>query len=130
MDLNDLTPSSDVIKVTLKHPNTGKSVKNDDGTDMTITLHAPHSKPYKAALHQQTNKQLKKAKGSKKIEVTAEELELSTLEILVKATKEWNITYKGKVPPISDATEVYEKVFWIKDQIEEELNSTLDFTKA
>ena len=130
MDLNDLTPSSDVIEVTLKHPNTGKSVKNDDGTNMTITLHAPHSKPYKAALHQQTNKQLKKAKGSKRIDVTAEELELSTLEILVKATKEWNITYKGKVPPISDAAEVYEKVFWIKDQIEEELNSTLDFTKA
>ncbi|MDB4512065.1 hypothetical protein N9060_01245, partial [Arenicella sp.] len=130
MDLNDLTPKSDVIEVTLKHPNTGKTLKNDDGTKMTITLHAPHSKPYKSAIHEQTNKQLKKARGSNKIDVTAEELELSTLELLVRATKEWNITYKGKIPPVSDAAEVYETVFWIKDQIEGELNSTLDFTKA
>jgi hypothetical protein len=129
MDLKDLTPSSDTIEIILKHPNTEEDLKNDDKTPMVITMYAPHSKTYKAAMHEQTNKQLKKSKGGKRVDVTAEELETSSLDVLVKATKEWNITYKGEVPPLTKAKEVYQEVFWIKDQIEEALSDFLDFTK-
>tara|TARA_R110002020_G_scaffold118687_1_gene271134 strand:+ start:149 stop:541 length:393 start_codon:yes stop_codon:yes gene_type:complete len=129
MDLLDLTPTNDTVDIILKHPNTDENLKNDDKTPMVITMYAPHSKQYKAAMHEQTNKQLKKSKGGKKIDVTAEELEDSSLDVLVKATKEWNITYKGKVPPLTKAKEVYQEVFWIKNQIEEALSDFLDFTK-
>jgi hypothetical protein len=129
MDLLDLTPTNDTVDIILKHPNTDEDLKNDDKTPMVITMYAPHSKQYKAAMHEQTNKQLKKSKGGKKIDVTAEELEDSSLDVLVKATKEWNITYKGKVPPLTKAKEVYQEVFWIKNQIEEALSDFLDFTK-
>jgi hypothetical protein len=129
MDLLDLTPTNDTVDIILKHPNTDEDLKNDDKTPMIITMYAPHSKQYKAAMHEQTNKQLKKSKGGKKIDVTAEELEDSSLDVLVKATKEWNITYKGKVPPLTKAKEVYQEVFWIKNQIEEALSDFLDFTK-
>jgi len=129
MDLLDLTPTNDTVDIILKHPNTDEDLKNDDKTPMVITVYAPHSKQYKAAMHEQTNKQLKKSKGGKKIDVTAEELEDSSLDVLVKATKEWNITYKGKVPPLTKAKEVYQEVFWIKNQIEEALSDFLDFTK-
>jgi len=129
MDLLDLTPTNDTVEIILKHPNTDEDLKNDDKTPMVITMYAPHSKQYKAAMHEQTNKQLKKSKGGKKIDVTAEELEDSSLDVLVKATKEWNITYKGKVPPLTKAKEVYQEVFWIKNQIEEALSDFLDFTK-
>jgi len=129
MDLLDLTPINDTVDIILKHPNTEEDLKNDDKTPMIITMYAPHSKKYKAAMHEQTNKQLKKSKGGKKIDVTAEELESSSLDVLVKATKEWNITYKGEVPPLTKAKEVYQEVFWIKNQIEEALSDFLDFTK-
>jgi hypothetical protein len=129
MDLLDLTPTNDTVDIILKHPNTDEDLKNNDKTPMVITMYAPHSKQYKAAMHEQTNKQLKKSKGGKKIDVTAEELEDSSLDVLVKATKEWNITYKGKVPPLTKAKEVYQEVFWIKNQIEEALSDFLDFTK-
>ena len=129
MDLLDLTPTNDTVDIILKHPNTDEDLKNDDKTPMVITMYAPHSKQYKAAMHEQTNKQLKKSKGGKKVDITAEELEDSSLDVLVKASKEWNITYKGKVPPLTKAKEVYQEVFWIKNQIEEALSDFLDFTK-
>lgn len=130
MDLFDLTPKSDTIVVTLVHPNTDEVLTNEDDTPMTVELYAPHSKEYKAAMHEQTNKQLKKTKGGRKeLEVRAEELEKAGLELLVKVTKSWNITYKGEKPDLGKAEEVYETVFWIKDQIERGLSETLDFTK-
>jgi len=130
MDLFDLTPDSDTIEVTLVHPNTDEVLYNEDKTPMTITMYAPHSKEYKAAMHEQTNKQLKKSKGGRKeMDLRAEELEKAGLDLLVKVTKEWNITYKGDKPDLSMAEDVYDTVFWIKDQIEQGLNETLDFTK-
>ena len=130
MDLKDLTPTSDTVEVTLLHPNTEEVLKNNDKSPMTITLFAPHSKVYKSAMHEQTNKQIKKVRANKKdIDFTAEDIEQSSLEVLAKVTKEWNITYNGVVPKVSAAKEVYEEVFWIKDQIEEALKTSLDFTK-
>jgi hypothetical protein len=130
MDLFDLTPKSDTIVVTLLHPNTDEVLTNEDDSPMTVELYAPHSKEYKAAMHEQTNKQLKKTKGGRKeIEVRAEELEKAGLDLLVKVTKSWNITYKGEKPGLDRVEEVYETVFWIKDQIEQGLSETLDFTK-
>ena len=132
MDLLDLTPKSDVIVVTIKHPATGDVLKNEDNSDMTITMYAPHSKEYKKVIHEMTNKRLEKmqTKGSNKIK--AEELEEIALETLAKTTKEWNITYGGEVPKLSvaKAKEVYDRVFWIKDQIEEAAEDSLDFMKA
>ena len=34
MDLMNLKPTSDIVEVTLKHPNTGAILTNDDKTDM------------------------------------------------------------------------------------------------
>jgi hypothetical protein len=132
MDLLDLTPKSDEIVVTIKHPATGEVLKNDDKSDMTITVYAPHSKEYKKVLHEMTNKRLKKMQQKGKNEITAEEIEEATLDTLSKTTKEWNITYGGEVPKMSvaKAKEIYDSVFWIKAQIEEAIESSLDFMKA
>jgi len=131
MDLKDLTPSSDTVEVTIVHPNTYEPLTNEDGSPMVITMYAPHSKEYKAAIHEQTNRRLKQAQSKKKVDITAEDLEDATIELLVKATKDWKITYGGVKPKFSvaKAKEIYEEVFWIKDQIEEALGNSLDFTK-
>ena len=131
MDLKDLTPSSDTVEVTVVHPTNFEPLTNEDGSEMSIIMYAPHSKEYKAAIYEQTNKRLKQSQSKKKVEFTAEDLEDSGLELLAKTTKDWNITYGGKKPnfSIAAAKEVYSEVFWIKDQIEEALSNSLDFTK-
>ena len=132
MDLMDLKPTSDTVDVFLKHPTTFEPLNNEDGTQMVITLAAPHSKDYKSAVHEQTNKRLKQSQAKKKVDFTSEDLEESTLTLLAKVTKSWKITYGGVKPQFSvpKAKEVYAEVFWIKDQIEEAVADSLDFTKA
>lgn len=132
MDLKDLTPSSDIVEVAIVHPATLDPLTNDDDSPMVITMHAPHSKGYKAAIHDQTNKRLKKAQGKKGLDITAEELEESAMELLAKTTKGWNITFDGKQPEftVSTAKAIYSEVFWLREQIEEALNNSLDFMKV
>lgn len=132
MDLKDLIPESDIVIVTLKHPSTQEVLKNGDGSDMTISFAAPHSKEYKKVVHDQTNKRLKKMQGKNRLEITAEEIEEATLETLTKTTKDWDITFGGEKIKLTDekAREVYEKVFWIKSQVEQALENYFSFTKA
>tara|TARA_R110000851_G_C12756338_1_gene532605 strand:- start:159 stop:557 length:399 start_codon:yes stop_codon:yes gene_type:complete len=132
MDLMNLKPTSETVEVKLVHPNTGDNLKNDDKTDMTITVYASHAKEHKAAMHEQTNKRLKTMQSGKKATFKSEEIEESTLALLSKITASWDITYNGEKPKLSvaKAKELYEEVFWIKDQIEEAMADSLDFTKA
>lgn len=132
MDLKDLTPSSDTVEVAVVHPATLEPLANEDGSPMTITMYAPHSKKYKAAIHEQTNKRLKKAQSKNGFDFTAEDLDEATLDLLAKTTKEWSITFGGEQPKLtlSKAKEVYSEVFWIKDQIEGAVSNSLDFMKV
>ena len=132
MDLMDLKPTSNTVEVKLKHPNTGVVLKNEDKTDMTIVVFAIHSKEYKELMHEQTNKRLKAMQSNKKTDITAQDMEKATLDMLSKITSEWNITYNKEQPKLSfaKARDLYDEVFWIKDQIEEALADSLDFTKA
>tara|TARA_R110000868_G_scaffold161766_1_gene392637 strand:- start:1237 stop:1635 length:399 start_codon:yes stop_codon:yes gene_type:complete len=132
MDLINLKPTSDTVEVTLNHPNTGDALLNDDGTPMVIVLHATHSKEYKKIMHEQTNKRIKAMQGGKKSEITAQDIEEASLTQLSKATASWDITYGGEKPKLSitKAKEIYDEVFWIRDQLEGALAESLDFTKA
>ena len=132
MDLKDLTPNLDDIVVDLKHPATGDVLKNEDGTNMTITILAPYSKEYKKAQHEQISKRLKKAQKSKSQDVDYSDIEEATLEVLAKTTKAWDITYGGEKPKltVAKAKDLYEEVFWIKSQLEEVVTDSLDFTKV
>ncbi len=129
MDLKDLTPKSDTIEVEIKHPITGEALKNDDDTPMTITLHATHSKEYKSVMHEQTNRRLKAASATGKVDITSEELEENTLEVLAKATKSWNLTFGGEKPELTvdAAKKLYTEVFWIKDQLDEGVSNSVGF---
>jgi membrane-associated HD superfamily phosphohydrolase len=132
MDLKDLTPSSETTEVTIVHPATLEMLVNNDKSPMTITMHSPHSKAYKSAIYEQTDKRLKKAQGKKSLEITAEELEDAAIELLAKTTKDWNITFDGEQPnfTVSKAKSIYSEVFWLREQIEEALNNSLDFMKV
>ncbi len=133
MDLKDFAPKSDEVEVVVKHPVNGEPLTNKDGSDMVIVLHAPHSKAYKEAMYEQTNKRLKTAQASNgNINLDAKDLDKASLELLSKATKSWNITYDDKQPKltVAKAKDIYDELFWLKPQIEEALNNTEVFTKA
>lgn len=132
MDLKDFAPKSDEVEVVVKHPVNGEPLTNKDGSDMVIVLHAPHSKPYKEVMYEQTNKRLKMAQGTGSVDLKAQDLEEASLELLSKATKAWNITYDDKQPKLTEAKAkaIYDELFWLKPQVEEALSNTEVFTKA
>lgn len=131
-DLLDLTPQSDIIVVTIKHPVSAEPLKNSDGSEMTITVYAPYSKEYKRVAYDIANKRLKAAQEKGKKDFSLEDYEEASLESLARTTKEWNITYGGEIPEYSvkKAKEVYDKVFWIKAQVDEALEGSLSFMKT
>jgi glycine/serine hydroxymethyltransferase len=99
----------------------------------TITVFAPHSKEYKSAVHEQTNIRLKQMQkgGRNNNAITAEELEAAGIKMLAKTTKDWNITFDGEQPKftVASAQKLYEKVFWVREQIEEAVAETEVFTQ-
>lgn len=130
MDLMDLKPKTDVVEVILKHPSTGDVLMNDNGNEMTVTLWAQYSKEYRAAMHDQQDKRLEKLQGKSNTRYSASELERDSIDLLCKITKEWDITYGGETPKLSKAKEIYTEVFWLRNQVEEALSQSVDFTTA
>jgi hypothetical protein len=132
MDLMDLKPKSDTIEVILRHPNTLEPLTNDDGSEMTVTVHAQHSKEYRGAVHDQQDRRIAKLQKTSNNKYTSAELETDTIDLLGKVTKGWDITYGGDKPKLTaaKAKEVYSEVFWLRSQIEEALSESLDFTGA
>jgi len=131
-DLFNMIPTDDTIVVDIKHPITEEPLVKDDGKVMTITVYAPHSSVYKAQMHEQTNKRIQKAAKGKKVTFTAEELENSMLELLAKTTKDWSIQLNGKSPKYSvgEATELYAKLPWLKQQVLEAQEDYSAFLKV
>lgn len=131
MDLSNLLPTSDTITVILKHPVTDDVLMKDDGVEMSVTVYAPHSKEYKAALYEQTNKRIQKAQKSKKITFTAEEIDLTTVELVAKTTKDWDLIFNKKPLKFSvaEATDLYQKLPWLKDQVLEAQEDYTSFLK-
>ena len=102
MDLKDLKPKSDTVEVILVHPSNYETLFNPDDTEMSIVVHAPHSKTYKEAVHDQQNRRIQKMqKGKKTSTFSAEDLENDGITLLAKVTKEWNITYGGSNPKLT-----------------------------
>lgn len=132
MDLMDLKPKSDVVEVLLLHPTSMEPLLNDDGSEMSITVAAQHAKAYRSAVHEQQDRRIKALQKKSSVNYGSADLEKDSIDLLAKITTEWDITYGGEKPKLSagKAKEIYTEVFWIRSQIEEALNNSLDFMKA
>ena len=130
MGLNDIGVVKDTTDVELVHPKTGEVLTNDDGSTMVITVHGPYSSHYKAVTHAQQNKRLMKAQRmGGKINLTAEELEASSLDLLIKCTADWKITLDKGLETFSEdkVRQVYTEMPWVRDQIEAVFGDTRAF---
>lgn len=121
MGLNDIGKVKETTDVELLHPATGETLTNEDGSVMTITVHGPYSSTYKAISHAQQNKRLMKAQRTGgKLNLTAEEIEASSLDLLIKCTAGWNITLDKKPEEFSQdkARKVYTEMPWVREQVD------------
>lgn len=133
MDLKDLAPSADTLEVILLHPGTGEPLMNEDrDEEMTITVWLPHTKAYKEALYDLMDQRLKDSQKSPGQVEKASYLAESSLDLISKVTKEWDITLDGDCPKLTlkYAKAVYENYPWIKRQVEKAVEDHQNFTKA
>ena len=130
MGLNDIGKVKETTDVELMHPATGEVLLNDDGTAMTITVHGPYSSTYKSVSHNQQNKRLMKAQRTGgKLNLSAEEIEASSLDLLVKCTESWNISLGDEKEEFSQdkARQVYLEHPWVREQVDAVFGDTRAF---
>ena len=130
MDLSNIGTTKETSDVTLYNPINSEILVNDDKTEMTVTIHGPYSKKYKSISHAQQNRRLMKAQRTGgKLNLTAEELEASALDLLVKCVDGWNITLGGEKPACKEAKvrEVFETLPWVREQADAALGDAQAF---
>lgn len=128
MDLNDFIPTTDEIVVNLKHPKT----KEDLG--MTVTVYAPHTEQFKEVSYKYIDAAIARnakarKEGKDEYQITAKEADTNRVTQLAEITKTWDITLDGKKPKFSrdKAVEIYNKLPFVRVQVEEALEKTEDF---
>ena len=130
MGLNDIGKVKETTDVEIVHPATGETILNDDNTPMTITVHGPYSSVYKSISHNQQNRRLMKAQRTGgKLNLTAEEIEASSLDLLVKCTEGWSLTLDKKPEDFSQdkARQVYADLPWVREQVDAVFGDTRAF---
>ena len=132
MDLTDFKPKTDTIEVIIKNPSTEEPLKDDDGKEFTILVAAPHTGEFKESQQINMDMWLNKTQKGKKKNPTLVEIEKATSEHLARITKKWYLLYDKTQPKLTveKATEIYSELFWIRDQIQEAIDESLDFTKV
>lgn len=130
MDLMNIGTTKETTDVVLYNPVNSEILTNEDGSEMTITVCGPYSKKYKSISHAQQNRRLMKAQRTGgKLNLTAEEIEASALDLLVKCIESWNITVGGKQPDCKESKvrELFEQLPWVREQVESALGDTQAF---
>jgi len=130
MDLMNIGTTKETTDVTLYNPINSELLVNEDKSEMTITIHGPYSKKYKTISHAQQNRRLMKAQRTGgKLNLTAEELEASALDLLVKCVDGWSITLGGEKPECKESKvrEVFETLPWVREQVDAALGDAQAF---
>jgi len=130
MDLSNIGKSKETSTVVLYDPRNSEILTNEDGTEMTITIHGPYSAKYKSISHAQQNRRLQKAQRTGgKLNLTAQEIEASALDLLVKCVTEWSITLDKTNPDCTEAKvkEVFTDYPWIREQVDAGLGDVQAF---
>lgn len=133
MDLSqfDSTKKSSAgVAMTLRSPIDGKDLI-DEGTKqpLTITLIGQDSAEFRAMQHRLSSKRLNAA-VKKKLRLDADELDADTLSMLAKSTKAWQgIVVEGKALDCNESTarSLYERMPWIREQVEEFISDRSNF---
>lgn len=129
-DLLSIGKTKETTNVVLYNPVNSEILTNEDGSEMTITIHGPYSKKYKSISHAQQNRRLQKAQRTGgKLNFSAEEIEASALDLLVKCVDGWNVTMGGEKPDCNEAKvrELFVDLPWVREQVDAALGDAQAF---
>lgn len=132
MDLNSLEVKSETTVVQLYHPAHNTPMVNDDGSNMTITIHGKYSDRYRKIQQSQQNARLKRAERGGKMKLTAEEILADRLDLTVGCVESWNIQLDGSVPDCTSVNvrSIFQRFPWMRETIEIEMEDTQAFLTA
>lgn len=132
MDIANIGTAADTAVVSLYDPRNGQTLRNDDGSDMTITVYGAESPAHKAVVREQQDRRMARMSKTGKAVITAAEIETNALEVVVRSVKDWNITLGGEKPKAT--REAVEKVLtsysWIRAQVEEGIFNSANFFQS
>ena len=131
MSLRDVGSVKDTTTITLYHPATGKDLLNADKSPMTVTIHGPYSERYKSVLREQQQRRMTDmTRAGARANLTPEEVEALSQELMHRCIEDWSITLEGdeKLPFSPEAVEPVMTEFpWVKDQISAAMGNVADF---
>jgi hypothetical protein len=118
MDLTSLSTtekSESGFKMEIVNPATGVPI------GASITIAGTDSKTYQDAQHKISNKRMKRMnnRGGVKFNLTSEEIEFESIELLARCTLGWdNIDWEGSPLKFSleNAKMVYTELLWLREQ--------------
>lgn len=130
MDLLNIGKTKETTDVVIYNPVTSEILVNEDGSEMTITVHGPYSKKYKAISHAQQNRRLQKAQRTGgRLNLSAEEIEAGAFDLLIKCVEGWNLTIGGAKPECTEAKirEIFTELPWVREQVDAAIGDTQAF---
>lgn len=131
MSLKSVGTFKETTIVELLDPRSGEPMTHE-GKKLFVEVYGPYSQHYKSIVNAQQNSRLMKAQRTGgKMNVTAEQIQATTLNTLVKCVKSWLVVADPEEGPI-DCTEenvrdVFEKYPWVRSQVEDAQNDDKAF---
>lgn len=133
MDLSNLEKTSDTVTVELVNPHDFTPITLEDGSPMIVVAYGKFSEQYKRIQTKQQDTRLKRAQRSGgRAPVSAAELAAERLNLVVACVKSWNIVVDGETPECTPANiqSIFERMPWLRDQVEEAMEETQRFLKS
>lgn len=130
LDTKSSAEEGSVMEV--RHPTTQATLTDDSGAPITIRLAGSDSDRAQRMQRANLNRRLKTG-GRRSAMVTAEELDVERLELLVACTLEWSgVALQGQEIECNaiNARRVYSEVPWLREQAEDFVNDRANFLKA
>lgn len=131
-ELDTVTASNEGAVMVVMHPTKEAPLLHEDGRPFTITLYGKDSDKYRDAFRDQNDRNIIGQQRTKNPLKTAV-MERGNIELLVAATKEWDVVLEGTEPAPSNAAAyraAYTKFPWLLDQVDRFVGTTGNFLKA
>lgn len=125
MGLNAVGKVKQTTTVTLTDPETRKPLPGPKGKPMTVVLHGPYSKRYKAAVRAEQHRLVQE--GSAPADGAADTFGTA---VLIACIESWNVSLEGDdVLPCTPETirQVFDEHPWVQTQIETAFGSAASF---
>ncbi len=129
MNLDSIGRAKDESTLYIKNPSNGKVVKNDDGTDMEVTVFGEYSDEWRNALYERTKNRIEKSKETGQTSISFEEMEEENFEVTCLCTKSWNLTDKDGPVDLTpeNVRRIYTEYPWVYQQVRAHMENSSNF---